>query len=77
MEEKIFEYRIKSLIAQRTTLSNMLAVLTGGVMWLAFLDAPNYKFIPVTIGAYFICIFAISLMNTITELNGYLYKNKK
>ncbi len=77
MEEKIFEYKMKNLIAQKTVLSNMIAVLTGGVMWLIFLDAPKYKYIPAVIGAYLVCIFVTSLMNTITELNGYLYKSKK
>jgi len=40
-EEKLFEYKLKSLIELRTTLVGAIAVLSGGVMWLIFLNAPN------------------------------------
>ena len=76
MEEKIFEYKLKNLIAQKTVLSNMIAVLTGGIMWLTFLDAPKYRFLFVAVGVYFVFVFIISLMKTITELNIILYKKK-
>lgn len=75
-EEKVFEYKVKNLIALRTTLCNMIAVLAGGVMWLTFLDAPKYRLLFVVIGVYFVCLFAISLIKTITELNTIIYKKK-
>lgn len=77
MEEKIFEYKVKNLIAQRTTLSNMIAILAGGVMWLTFLDAPRYRLLFVAIGVYFVCVFVISLIKTITELNMIIYKKER
>ncbi len=43
-EEKLFEYKLKSLIELRTTLVGAIAVLSGGVMWLIFLNAPNYRY---------------------------------
>lgn len=54
----------------------MIAVLTGGVMWLTFLDAPKYRFLFVAIGVYFVCVFVISLIKTTTELNTIIYKKK-
>lgn len=43
-EEKLFEYKLKSLIELRTALVGAIAVLSGGVMWLIFLNAPNYRY---------------------------------
>lgn len=76
-EEKVFEYKLKSLIEQRTLISQMLTVLTGGVVWLCFLDVPDYKYIVAAFGFYFICMLIKSLMNTIEELDTCLYgKNR-
>ena len=75
-EEKLFEYRLKSLIEQKTLISQMLTVLIGGVVLLCFLDAPDYKYIAAGIGVYLVFILIKSLMDTITELNGYLYKRE-
>ncbi len=76
MEEKVFEYKLKSLIELRTTLVGTIAILSGGVMWLMFLDAPKYRYFFVAFGFYFICVFAVSLMKTITELNAIFYKRR-
>lgn len=75
-EEKVFEYKLKSLIEQRTMLSSMIVILSGGITWLVFLDAPNYKYLFIVFGIYVACIFVNSLMSTILELNRILYKKQ-
>lgn len=73
-EEKVFEYRMKSLIELRTALMQLLTVLVGGVIGLCFVENSKLKFFLITAGLAFVAIFVKSFISTIRELNKIIYR---
>lgn len=78
MEEKIFEYKVKNLIEQKTMLAQMITVLIGGTVGLCFIEKLNeLRGILITAGIFFVIIFVKSFIKTVIELNTYLYSSNK
>lgn len=78
MEEKVFEYKLKSLIAQKTMLAQMITVLISGTVGLCFIEKhSSLRAILITAGIFFVAVFVKSFMKTVIELNTYLYSSSK
>ena len=76
-EEKVFEYKLKSLIELRTALMQLLTVLTGGVVGLCFVANSKLKLFLIIAGLFFGAIFVKSLVSAIRELNKIIYRKNK
>lgn len=76
-EEKVFEYKLKSLIKLRTALMQILTVLIGGIVGLSFTADSKLKHALIIAGIILAVIFAKSLASAIREFNKIVYRKKK
>lgn len=75
--EDIIDKRINNLIALRQLITQVLTVLISGVVGVLFIPDSPLKAGLFILGVYFIIILSKNLINTMSELNGYLYKRNK
>ncbi len=66
--------KVTNLISLRQSLLNLLPILVGGTVGMAFVnDHIILRNILITTGSFFIAIIAKSLFDTITEINQTVY----
>ena len=74
--EDMIDKRINNLIAPRQLVTQVLTVLISGVVGVLFIPDSPLKAGLFVLGVYFIIILSKNLMETMSELNGYLYKKQ-
>jgi len=76
MDKEILKLKIKSLVALRTSIINVLIVLIGGIVGLIILPKTIIKVLLLCAGVFYVCVFLSNLNWVTTEINNVLDKGK-
>lgn len=77
MEKEILKLKAQSLITLRTSLINVLIVLTGGLTGLFFLQTTIATYLFASIGFFYFFIFLSNLIDTNNKLDLLLSEKEK
>ncbi len=75
--DELTKTKVNNLIALRQLITQVLTVLTGGLVGVFLMPNTAFKIFLLIFGIYFTAKLIATLANTITELNSYLYSNKR
>lgn len=77
MDKEILKLKVESLVSLRTSLINVLIVLTGGVASLFFLPVSIINYLFGGLGFFYFFVFLSNLINANNELDMLLNEKEK